>query len=743
MMKKINVIIGMLIVIPALLISCKPNQNSSVTETDYAGMFIKTAIPLEVEFQLTSNIQLYDGRLYFCGLIEKENDYQTNIIEISIEDFSIQYSDLPVNISPNLIAVTENRYIFIASNFNATTFTSTYEMYITDKNSNIIFNKQISEILTTHGNQYDQICVGAASDKIYLAKNNKCAVIDENGKTIKTFDLSGNADSIQIDSVENVYIIIKNNNGGITMDIINIKTDKLENGDIYFDDLNKIKGDAYYIGANNNIYIRNETSLVSYDFGTRKANKILNWVNSGLFAEGINNIFPIDTDKFILYGLDVIKNKNVFMGLEKAPEGSVQEKTIIKVSYMEDGTNIIPMAAIKYNNISFEYQVVCEEYRTTSDIQNYEQLLSAYDADLLTGNIGDVLIMSNETDYRKYAVKGVFCDIYEIIENDETFSLNTLYSCVKTPYEIDGKLYIIIPEFVINTLVSKTKNLPTDTWNIKTMLEFIKTLPNEAKFIEGMTKSSMLNTFLLAGSSDFIDMENGVCSFDSEEFISLLEYVKLFPEKITNEVDTQDIIPYLNDEVYLYEAARFGSFLNYLELRARFGFDEKIEMIGYPSKSGGAAEIIPMKYYAVSNKSEHKTGAWEFIKYLISGETIINEMTGMRYIPSSCETFRDWFASEGLLTYYFPYGSLKYRVYIDSIDEEKMKGNGHIIKINDEFINEIDTFINSISNRSDVPVEVKRILREEIDIFLTGNRTAKETAKVIQNRVNIYVNEIR
>jgi hypothetical protein len=59
-----------------------------------------------------------------------------------------------------------------------------------------------------------------------------------------------------------------------------------------------------------------------------------------------------------------------------------------------------------------------------------------------------------------------------------------------------------------------------------------------------------------------------------------------------------------NNEVYLYETSYFGSFIDYLKLRARFGFDEEIKMIGYPSKSGGAAEIIPTNYYAISNSSE-------------------------------------------------------------------------------------------------------------------------------------------
>lgn len=460
----------------------------------------------------------------------------------------------------------------------------------------------------------------------------------------------------------------------------------------------------------------------------------------GIFAGGVAGVIPLNDNKFLLSGLDVNTNKSAIWQLDKVSEDSVPERTIIRVSYMEDGTNDIPLAAIKFNDISAEYQIVCEEYRSVKNTDNYQQLLSAYDADLLTGKIGDVLIMSNETDYEKYAKKGAFCDLYEFMKNDDTFSSEILYECVKKPYETDGKLFIVIPEFTINTLVGKSKNLPNDTWNIKTMLDLANSLPDGVSLIKGMTKTTMLNTFLLAGAGEFIDFKNATCSFDSEEFISLIEYIASFPETNTQDIDTQDISSYLNNEVYLYESTHLGSFTDYLKLRARFGFDEEIGMIGYPSKQGGAAEIIPMKYYAVSSVSDNKEGAWEFIKYLLSGENIINETKGMRYIPSSRDTFRDWLDSEQMLYYYFPDGSLRYRISLEPITGEE-NSSGHVIALNDIYIEQFETFINSISNRSDIPVKITEIIREDIDIYFAGNKTAAETAKIIQNRINIYLNE--
>lgn len=733
-MKKIHRVFCLFMILTLLLISCRKNDPSSDTEEETAGAYVKIAIPLDMEFETTGNMQVYDNVLYFCGMVPDNGDFRAAMIKIDLDDLSVQYDLLNTETSPYLMAVTENKYVFIFSNFPKSAV-----LRITDKDNNITAEKQVSDLITLQENQYDQICLASTNDKIYIAGNRACAVLNETGKTIDTYNLSGNVTSLLINSKGDVYIIGSANNN-ISLDIIDIKSGKIKSGNEFTDDLRKTGGFAYYIGDNNNIYIRTETDLLKYNFETKKTYKIINWVNTAIFAGGITGVIPLNDDNFILAGLDVTTSKSALWQLNKVTEESVPEKKIIRVSYMEDGTNNIPMAAIKFNDISAEYQVVCEEYRSVKNTDNYQELLSAYDADLLTGKIGDVLIMSNETDYEKYAKKGAFCDLYEFMNNDDTFSSDTLFECVTKSYETDGKLFIAIPEFTINTLVGKIKNLPNDTWNTKTMLDLADSLPDGVSLINGMTKATMLNTFLLAGAGEFIDFENSKCSFDSVEFISLIEYISSFPETMIQDIDMQDISSYLNDEVYLYETIYFGSFTDYLLLRARFGFDDEIEMIGYPSKQGGAAEIMPMKYYAVSSVSEQKAGAWEFIKFLLSGKNIVNEMKGMRYIPSSRDTFHDWLDSEQMLYYYFPDGSLRYRASLEPITGEE-DSSGYVIALNDYYIEQFETFINNISNRTDIPVKITEIIREDIDIYFAGNKTAAETAQIIQNRIGIYVNE--
>lgn len=252
-----------------LLISCSTNDPSSDTEEETAGAYVKTAIPLDMEFETTGNMQVHDSVLYFCGMVPENGDFRAAMIKMNLNDLSVQYNILNIDTSPYLMAVTENNYVFILSNFP-----ESYVFRITDKDNNITVEKQVSDLITLQENQYDQICLASTNDKIYIAGNKTCAVLNEAGKTIDTYNLSGTVTSLQINPKGDVYIIGSANNT-VSLDIIDMKSGKLKSGNEFTEDLSKTSGFAYYIGDNNNIYIRNETDLIKYNFDTKKTSKII------------------------------------------------------------------------------------------------------------------------------------------------------------------------------------------------------------------------------------------------------------------------------------------------------------------------------------------------------------------------------------------------------------------------------------------------------------------------------------
>lgn len=619
------------------------------------------------------------------------------------------------------------------------TFTRSYMLYITDKDNNTIFESQVGNIMTLPEGTFPQIYLTSNKDHIYIASGNTCIVLDEDGSKIKTHTISGNISSIQLSSDGDVYIFGYGKNNNMFLSIIDEETNELKDDNTYINDIKTLSGSTYYMGNDGNIYVSSEVGITSYNINTKEITQAINWVNSGLFAGNISNIIPITSDQFFIYGSDVINNQNGLWYLNRIPDNEIQQKEVIRITYIEDGRNTIPLAAIKFNSKSDQYHIICEEY-SSHQIDSNVDLYSQYDLDILTGKIGDIVVMENNTEYEKYADKGIFQDLYELMENDKDFSVDNLYECVKTPFEINGKLYTIFPEFTIRTLAGKTKNLPNETWNIKTLLNVLETLPDEVSIMPNIDKTTLYNMFLLAGAGEFIDFENSICSFNSDEFISLIEYINSFPQTNENIVDYNDNSPFINDEIYLDEAY-IGSLSDYLMLRVKFGFDENIKMIGFPSKQGGSAEIVPSKYYAITSTCENKSGAWEFIKYLLSGDVIINEMRGMRNIPSSRETFNEWIEREQMLYYFFPYGTGSYYSDTKPISEEDYGMAGYSVELTEEILNEFENCVNTISSRTNIPISISQIITEDLNISFAGDKTAKETANIIQSRVSIYLSE--
>ena len=60
--------------------------------------------------------------------------------------------------------------------------------------------------------------------------------------------------------------------------------------------------------------------------------------------------------------------------------------------------------------------------------------------------------------------------------------------------------------------------------------------------------------------------------------------------------------------------------------------------------------------------------------------------------------------------------------------------------LNQEKVNDL---IKSINTSVKFDVKIEMIINEELEAFYAGDKTAEEVAKLIQNRANTYINEIK
>ena len=166
-------------------------------------------------------------------------------------------------------------------------------------------------------------------------------------------------------------------------------------------------------------------------------------------------------------------------------------------------------------------------------------------------------------------------------------------------------------------------------------------------------------------------------------------------------------------------------------------FGEDITMIGFPSENGKGSSIAAELELAMSSKSRNKEGVWEFMRYFLSDEF------------------------QGKIEYEWPL-SMK---QVDNLAKEAKKRpsyedeNGNLVEYDDvyylngeevpispmtqEEVDEVVAFIKSVDQLYTNHQDLMNIISEEAAPYFTGQKSVKEVADIIQNRVQIYVNENR
>lgn len=119
-----------------------------------------------------------------------------------------------------------------------------------------------------------------------------------------------------------------------------------------------------------------------------------------------------------------------------------------------------------------------------------------------------------------------------------------------------------------------------------------------------------------------MDWSTGECSFDSPDFIKMLEFVNTFPAEYDWESEEAQV--YIPDSerlrngeqmlatAYIYDCEYF------LVDQLQYGGD--ITYVGYPSSDKSGSSFSLQDSYAMSSKCEHKDGVWEFIRQFLTKE---------------------------------------------------------------------------------------------------------------------------
>jgi len=393
----------------------------------------------------------------------------------------------------------------------------------------------------------------------------------------------------------------------------------------------------------------------------------------------------------------------------------------------------IEIAAEKFKADHPGLEIVVETY--AGDRERYKQQISIQ---LMGGRPADIIDATafSEIDL---ANSNLLIDFYPLIEEDPDFTDDTYYMNVIDGMAFNGKVFVFPTEFsysvlgVNNTLsrdlVERYQQYETITYRqaLDLYLEFADPgLYLERSFDAAYVTDAALKTF--------VDFENQTCFFNTAEFIQFITDAKVAtePAKITRgelgwtysaNIYRADLLA--EAQSYLFSKASNTDYWVFLPYTKGNVFTHYIPLVD----NDGQALMMPRKRFCISEASQNKELAWEFIKYLTTPEA--NTDTIIYGFPIHRQLFNSYVTND--LT--------KAVEQWRSIDPVSGETEAVVADVMAKLVgyNELPM---SYQNNLDIEA-MADIIREQLYAFYRGTATAEQVATELQQKITVFMDEIQ
>lgn len=499
------------------------------------------------------------------------------------------------------------------------------------------------------------------------------------------------------------------------------------------------------------LLITRDSGLVGYDIETGKSEIIIDWLKSGIDTTAMDSngttVLPDGRIICLTYDYDYqgdggyswSGNNMVINILTKVDPEDIPDKKLIKIYalYLDVG---IRRQIVEFNKTNELYKIELTSYEDYAT-RSYDDALKRMNNDMISGNIPDIIVLDNQLPVDSYISKGLLADLNKFIDKDDTINREDYLTNIFDAFSVDGKLYELVPSFTIQTLVGKSSIVGEEEgWTMEEFMDIVNANADKSVFGYEMTRSGAFMTIISNCYDSYIDTATGECRFNSDDFIKLLEFANRFPKEIDGDTLYADDNYWMEQETMfrdnkaLVNTTYMSNFRTIREMEmATFG--EKITFKGYPGAKGNGAAINANTSIAITAKAANPDGAWEFIKYFLSDE-YQNSFEWSYPIKISALEAQMKKAKER------PY-------WVDENGENQYYDNtyyiaGQEIKVGentDEDNQRVLDLIKSTTNVSRYDLDIYKIIEEEAAPYFEGQKTAKEVADIIQNRVSNYIAE--
>lgn len=532
----------------------------------------------------------------------------------------------------------------------------------------------------------------------------------------------------------------------LNSDAVTIKVHLLDVQTRKWEDLNNIQieegGESDYVtdGLEYDFYYKGRNGIYGYDIETGNQTELINYDASYMTSADAEGMICIDKGSFIGKTEEYVDGRIqlTLVAYTKKDMTAVSEKEVITFGTFR-ASDDVKSAVAKFNRSNPEYQIVIEEYLGMDE----ERLL----ADIATGNGQDIMDLSMfPLSVEQCISKGLIEDLTPYFEKDSEFHTNNMIESVKEAMEHEGKLYYVTPNFSLTTIAAKTEDVGDGTgWTVAELKNLMEKKGKDVDlFNYADTKGEYLWYFIYYNISDYIDWENGTCSFDNEDFKYILELCNEKGTKEEENVSNAEIAEEVNNRYSRFQDGEYVLLqedsvdLTTIQFE-RKAIDADITYIGFPNKEKQGSYFQFNNKFAISSRSKVKEQAWEFIRTFMSKEY-------QKSVTCDCcmPIFQDMFDSKiKALTATEAYVN-EFGETIEPIEKHTMEWGDLEVELGTPTQEDVDVYLDLVRQTKrcgDCDAVVFNILYEEAENYFNGRKKIDKTIDIIQDRVTTYVNE--
>ncbi|MCL2221849.1 MAG: hypothetical protein FWC20_06895 [Oscillospiraceae bacterium] len=410
---------------------------------------------------------------------------------------------------------------------------------------------------------------------------------------------------------------------------------------------------------------------------------------------------------------------------------------LTRTAVEEDTRSIVTLASFHpdymlirdFNAQSPDYRIAVIDFSEFVVDFDTSAAMARFNIEMIAGRVPDVFDLTF-LDYRVLANGGFLADLNPWLEQDSRICRSDFVERVFELMEVDGSLYALTPGFGISTSFAPSSLVGASPGITLEQLMLLEEQWDDGNPLILSSPQWFLSNYWSANRSVFIDYEAGTANFESDAFLRALEYAGRLGQNVHD-------FYFIGDQFFFELEVRRGNlFIKDSVFITNPGLQSTMEAvagteltaIGFPSTHGVGSFMFPSELYAMGYGAQNPSGAWEFLRFMLAEK----ENAGPIPVARAALGAKIDEAMRPVDPYCLHQGGGMYigGVFIEFNPMTQAQA--------DRFMEVVET-LGVIYLSGDSDEIIRNIILEEAEVFFRGSRSAENTARVIQSRVQVYV----